>query len=271
MALELTRSETPTGERELIRRPALPRLRLYLGDYTGWTERARGRVLRVEMPFGGLPLIVTLGPEHRVSGPGGQGGGRFGSFVAGLHDTWVTTEFDRESAGVQVNLKPLGAFLLLGRPMHELVNRTLGLDELLGAEGRVLGERLAGVASWEKRFELLDGFVLARFARAPLPSPGVVRAWQRLEASHGCVAIGALAAEIDCSPRHLIELFRAQIGLPPKTLARVLRFERAQRLLLSGARATDVALACGYYDQAHLNRECRALAGTTPGSLVAGT
>jgi AraC-like DNA-binding protein len=198
-----------------------------------------------------------------------MGGRSFGSFIAGLHETWVTTEFEREASGVQVNLTPLGAFLLLGRPMHELTNRTLGLDDVLGTEGRVLGERLAAVASWERRFEMLDAFALARFARARLPSPGVVHAWRRLEASGGRVAIGALSAELDCSHKHLIEQFRAQIGVPPKTLARLLRFERAKGLLTSGARAADVALDCGYYDQAHLIRECHALAGTTPRRLAA--
>jgi AraC-like DNA-binding protein len=220
------------------------------------------------MPFGGLPLIVSLGPRLRVSDAGGKGGGSFGSFVAGLQESWVVTDFERESAGVQVNLKPLGAFLLLGSALHELANRTLGLDELLGAEGRVLGERLARVASWERRFELLDAFVLARFARARLPSPRVVRAWQRLEASDGRSAIGPLADELGCSRKHLIELFREQIGVPPKTLARILRFDRARSLLESGAPASDVALDCGYYDQAHLIREFRALAGTTPGRLA---
>ncbi len=269
MALEITRHENAGFEAEVVRRPAHPRLAPYLGEYIGYRELARGRVLRVELPFGGLPLIVSLGPSIRVSGAAGQGGGRFESFVAGLQESWVTTEFEREQAGVQVNLTPLGAFLLFGLPMHELANRTLDLGELLDDEGRVLGERLAATPRWEARFELLDAFVLARFARAKGPSARVVRAWQRLEASGGCTAIGALAEEVCCSPKHLVEQFRAQVGVPPKTLARILRFERARRLLERGGSASDIALECGYYDQAHLNRECRALAGTTPGRLAA--
>jgi len=56
--------------------------------------------------------------------------------------------------------------------------------------------------------------------------------------------------------------------LTPKTLARILRFDHARSLLESGAPASDVALDCGYYDQAHLIREFHALAGTTPGRLA---
>lgn len=268
MALEVSRHENDAYEAEVVCRPAHPRLAPFLGAYTGYRERSRGRVLRVEVPFGGLPLIVSFGPRLRVSEAGGRNSREFGSFLAGLQESWVSTDFERESAGMQVNLTPLGAFLLLGRPMHELANRTLGLDDLLGADGRVLGERLAETPGWEARFELLDAFVLARFERSTPLSPRVVRAWQRLTASGGRAAIGPLADELGCTRKHLIEQFRTQIGLPPKTVARILRFQRARKRVESGGAASDVALECGYYDQAHLIREFRALAGTTPGRLA---
>jgi AraC-like DNA-binding protein len=68
------------------------------------------------------------------------------------------------------------------------------------------------------------------------------------------------------SRRHLAARFRDQVGLPPKVVARVLRFQCALRLMGTdgGPAWSDVALACGYYDQAHLNREFRSLAGCAP-------
>jgi transcriptional regulator GlxA family with amidase domain len=59
--------------------------------------------------------------------------------------------------------------------------------------------------------------------------------------------------------------------MPPKTLARVLRFERVSRLLREAPdpRLAEVAFDCGYYDQAHLNRDFREFAGTTPGEYLA--
>jgi AraC-like DNA-binding protein len=80
------------------------------------------------------------------------------------------------------------------------------------------------------------------------------------------VRIGALAETIGCSRKHLVAQFRAQVGLPPKSVARILRYERAEELLSRpGATPLDVAMACGYSDQSHLSREFRELAGTTPG------
>ena len=76
------------------------------------------------------------------------------------------------------------------------------------------------------------------------------------------------AAETGWSGRHLATGFRAEIGLTPKAAARVIRFDRARHLLVSqlavvgsDTRLADLAVACGYFDQAHLAREFRSLAG----------
>ena len=80
--------------------------------------------------------------------------------------------------------------------------------------------------------------------------------------------IASLAERIGRSRRHLATRFREQVGLPPKTVARIFRFRRALELLGSGSGFADVAYECGYFDQAHLNRDFRQFAGTSPGELA---
>jgi methylphosphotriester-DNA--protein-cysteine methyltransferase len=65
--------------------------------------------------------------------------------------------------------------------------------------------------------------------------------------------------------------FRDQVGLPPKLLARILRFDRVVARLRTQdpERWADVAYDAGYYDQAHFNRDFRELAGTTPSAFLA--
>ncbi len=93
---------------------------------------------------------------------------------------------------------------------------------------------------------------------------------QRLLGTGGTISVSALADETGWSGRHLRTRFAAEIGLTPKAAARVVRFDRARRLLqrraASGRRLDLAALAanCGYYDQAHLDLEFRALAGAPP-------
>lgn len=101
-------------------------------------------------------------------------------------------------------------------------------------------------------------------------SPEVGYAWGQLLAAGGLVSVAELAAETGWSERHLRSQFRIETGLTPKAAARVIRFDRArrrlQRLASAGDRGSLAALAadCGYYDQAHLDREFRALAGCPP-------
>jgi len=192
------------------------------------------------------------------------------SFVAGLHDGYTLVESTGVSCCVQVNLTPLGARRLFGLPMHEIANRTVALEDVLGPGARRLAERLGVLSDWSSRFTLLESFLAARLIRGPEPSPGVAFAWEKLAEKAGLVGIGALAAELGWSRKRLIAEFRDEIGLPPKTLARIFRFHRAVERLTGavGARFAELAHACGYYDQAHMNRDFREFAGSTPGEYL---
>lgn len=98
----------------------------------------------------------------------------------------------------------------------------------------------------------------------------VVRTWERLRQTSGRLGVGQLVDEVGCSHRHLVARFREQVGLAPKAVARVLRFQASLRLLERGGRSlADVAASAGYYDQAHLHREFRDFAGCTPSALLA--
>ena len=128
---------------------------------------------------------------------------------------------------MQVDLTPLGARMLFGLPMAELANRVVGLDELLGGDGSPLVERLADAEGWGARIDLLEAVVARRLAEAPPPPTEIQWAWQRLERSGGEASIGDLSEELGWSRRRLGGGFRDQVGVPRKTLARILRFERA--------------------------------------------
>jgi AraC-like DNA-binding protein len=73
-----------------------------------------------------------------------------------------------------------------------------------------------------------------------------------------------LAEAAEVSPFHLVRIFHRQIGMPPSSYRRALRIQAAQKLLRRGEPAGDVAVTCGFYDQAHLTRHFKAVTGVTP-------
>jgi AraC-like DNA-binding protein len=226
-------------------------------NLAGWYERVDQPVVRREVPGGRIVLVISFGPPLEVDGSS------YGSFVAGLHETAAITEHAGVSHGVQAYLTPLGAERLFRMPMGELANRGADLADLLD-DADELAERLYETPGWPARLALLDAYIERRVAEAP-PAPREIEwSWQRLLGSGGAVPVAELAEEVGWSRRHLAARFREHVGLPPKALARILRFERAAERLRGGAGLADAALDSGYYDQAHFNRDFKAFAGVTP-------
>ena len=226
----------------------------------------------MEIPSAIVPVIINFGAEYIVSGPGNPSGpAEFGSFVAGLAERHVFVESSGLGNGMQVNFTPIGAHLFLGVPMHELAGRTVRFEDVFGPADRRIVAQLEDTPDWDTRFDVVEAFIRNRIARARVPAREVAWAWQRLLDCSGQASIGALAAEIGWSRKHLIARFREQIGLPPKTMARIIRFQRAIRQL-DGDNETHwahIAYDCGYYDQAHFNRDFREFTGCTPTQYMA--
>jgi AraC-like DNA-binding protein len=230
--------------------------------YAGFTEATTPRHLVLPATTA-VPLVVKLlDSAHRPP-----------AFVMGAHGSSTVLEGDCAPAYLEVLLAPLGAYTLLGLPMDELSGQTVDLVDVLGAPGRRLAEQLRETPTWRQRFALLDQFLLRRLTAGPRPAPEVAWAWERLVATGGAVPIGRLAAEVGWSHKHLIARFRRQVGLRPKTAARLVRFNGVWRRL-DERRPLDwgqVAADAGYADQAHLVRDFRRFTGTTPTRFLART
>lgn len=170
------------------------------------------------------------------------------------------------SRGIAIAMTPMGAYALFGLPLRELANTNIGLADLVGADAHLLIEQLAESPGWPARFRVLDDYLTARLQHGPTLARQVRGAWQRLMTSPGRLRISTLADEIGWTRQHLNVRFREQIGLTPKTVARIARLHHAATLLTrpSPPSWSDVAHRCGYADQPHLNRDFRTLTGCTP-------
>ena len=230
-------------------------------DYAGFTDATE--------PSGGfvLPattsvLVVVKVQDSALRPP---------EFINGAHGSFAVIEGACSPSYLEAWLSPLGAYALLGVPLDELSGSLLDLSDLAGRDGRRLGDAVRGLATWNERFAALDEFLLQRTDGAPAPAPEVRWAWRRLVSSAGAVPIGSLAREVGWSHKHLISKFRQQIGLPPKTTARLLRFEHVWRRLGDARPAhwDRIAADGGYSDQSHLIRDFREFTGGSPAEFLA--
>lgn len=153
---------------------------------------------------------------------------------------------------------------VFGMPAAELASQVVDVTDVLGHLGIELVERLLGAPDWQQRFDVVDVALEQLDIDASEPDAPLVAAWNLLGASQGRITMSKLAEEVGYSRRHLTHRFVPELGLTPKIVARVLRFEHARALIESGFALSDVALGGGYYDQAHLANEWRDLAGMTP-------
>jgi AraC-like DNA-binding protein len=257
--------------------PAEP-LRRYVAWYTGYRQRGLRPARHRGLPSPYLTLIFTLDePLTMVAHPDpGQPPGEFGTLLAGLHCTPALIAHEGAQSGIQVALRPLGARALLGLPAGELADIDVPAEAVLGGVCAELRDRVRAAAGWPERFAVLDEILLRLASTSPDVAPEVSWAWHQLLREGGTLRVAALAAETGWSGRHLTNRFRAEIGLTPKAAARVIRFDRARHLLVrqltaagGDTRLADLAVACGYFDQAHLAREFRALAGCPPSQWLA--
>lgn len=278
-------------------REAPPRAELHDLIACRWQQQVRADHTQRVVPDGCIDLIWLAGRQLIVAGP--ATGAVLASLPAG-------------TATVGVRFAPGAGAALAGIPLSELRDRNVALSELWGADAADrLADQLAGMGEaarfaeprgdWlddrrgvaDAQLGLLEQAVLARRAEASSADPLVLAA---AAITHEQTRVSDLGEALGVSERQLLRRFRAAVGYGPKTLARVLRFQRfltaawgqgaassvvaaASPFVVSAsaaeAEAEDAGLArlaldAGYADQAHLSRECRRLAGVSPRRLLAG-
>ena len=246
-----------------------PVLAPFVDGYVGYRMQGFAPGLHRGLPSRHMTFIVSIGPGIDVTAHTDptQSPGSYGCVLSGLQAAPAIISHGGHQEGVAIELSPLGSRVLLGMPARALWNQSVEWADVAGPAGRDLWERLQGPAAWADRFAVCDE-VLGRLARPDVEvAPELRVAWRALVRSGGAASVADVARQVGWSRPHLTRRFGEEFGLRPKVAARVLRFERASRLLQAGAgdvTIAEVAATCGYFDQSHLDRDFAELAGCAP-------
>jgi AraC-like DNA-binding protein len=290
--VELGEHISELGQWQTVQQAGDPRLRAYVHGYFASSSRLPTPVRERHLPSTEVSLLLNFGTPHRRLDVE-EWTTQDGAWVVGLQSRHQITEAVGERHFMVVRFTPMGAHLFLGLPMHLIANQSVDLKLIDPALARLVFSRIGAARTWSDRFKTMELLIAERVTGAEI-SRSVGVTWKKLVVTNGRMALGTLVSELDCSHRTLVARFRTCVGLPPKTIARLLRFNRAVRLLdtLSPTRRdepaskpyieardaqgrltctlpwADIAADCGYFDQAHLIKEFREFAGRSPTAFL---
>jgi AraC-like DNA-binding protein len=224
------------------------------------------------LPSGTIEVMLNFGSPHRLIDPAEEH--RFSlmrhSWVAGFQTGYLLNEPIAETLMLGVRFKPGGAYPFFDLPIAELSNAVIDLDLIWGRAVNGLRERLAEAPSPAAKFSLMEDALRGRLADDLYGLDAVQYAARRLAHTNGALPIRDLSAATGYSQKHLNHQFKKMVGVTPKNLARVLRFQAALNSI-DPARPVnwaEVAARCHYYDQAHFNHDFQAFTGLNPSAYV---
>ena len=171
-----------------------------------------------------------------------------------------------------VRFWPGGAYPFLHIPQNEIAGRLIALDAVLGGAARELHSRIADAATAAESVRQVEAILLARLNQFRRHDEAALKAIALILRAGGCLSIDTLARETGINSRKLDRTFNTRVGLAPKTLCRIVRFQKAFKMIERQKSSPDwvrIALDCGYYDQSHFIKEFKAFAGREPASYLA--
>lgn len=227
----------------------------------------------VILPNGMIELMVNFGPPHRVVAIGKrQDWTVYKHFwIAGLQNQPLTVEALDVTNVLGIRFKPGGAHAFIPRSIDGLSNQVIEGDLLLGCAIEALRNRLEEAPTWPQRVQAAETWLMERLAPNEHDYHIVQRALCALSQPTAGLPIGALCNDLGLSNKHLITLFKRIVGLPPKTMGRILRFNSVINRVRHSTHQilwAQVAHEFNYYDQAHFIREFQYFCGISPTQYV---
>jgi AraC-like DNA-binding protein len=242
-----------------------PQLRTFIHSIWILEHDGQGAAVQRVVPDGHSELILNLGQPFEAF-KDGHWRGQPRCFLAGQIDGPLLLRPAGPAKMLGIGFHPHGAGSMFSQPMHELSGLFTPVEDLSAALSRNLNRALESpdpIAGVEAALLRMAG----KSRAGDLLVAEVVR---RMILANGAIDLAALAQELGLSLRQLERRFLAAVGLAPKLFCRIQRFNNVFAVMgQPSCNWVETAVACGYYDQAHLIRDCKDLSGTTPATLLA--
>jgi AraC-like DNA-binding protein len=224
------------------------------------------------LPNGQMAIVINLGHDT-IQVANHQHANQFQSFyggcIHGAFSEYSTIDTTTLVTTMSINFKPGGTRPFLHIPATELTNQAVDLSSIFGTDSLDLRAQLQAAQTHDNQIRILERFLLARATWEQQPHPAVMFALASFQTRQH--SISEVTTQLGMIPKRFIHLFKEAIGLTPKVYCRVLRFQDMLHLLENNQQVswTDLALSCGYFDQAHFIHDFQAFSSLTPQAYLA--
>jgi len=254
----------------LLTRPPQPILRPFVKTLWATDQSSDPRSTFAErervLPTGAMHVVIRLSnhPVRLFDDVDGSTKREIGyAIVGGARSSYYIRETAEPASSVGAQLLPGASALLFGVHADSLAGRHTPLADLWGNFAVEMRERLLESSSAETQLNIFESLLAARLPRVHGLHPAVAHALEQFTTT---ADVREVVRQTGFSHRRFIELFQRAVGLTPKLYCRVLRFQHGLTLTAGkqSSSRVDLAIAAGYSDQPHFNREFREFAGVTP-------
>lgn len=187
------------------------------------------------------------------------------SFVHGQVTRFIELEASGNTGMFSIRFNPNGLQPFLNYSIGEITDQAATVYELWGNEGKVLEDRILNAKTSPERVTIAEDFLLKKLAPHQA-SKLTEHCLQSIVRSNGTIPIEQLAKDLSIGRRQLERKFVAAVGLSPKMLSRIIRFQNVLQMIENRrfTSLTAVAYEGGFYDQAHFIRDFREFTGLNP-------
>lgn len=218
------------------------------------------------LPTGSIELVINLRENQtRIYDQNLACRRLEGIAFCGIQTGYFVIDTDEQQHIMGVHFRSGGTWAFLDGSAQELKDLHVSAGDVWGQVAQDLRAELLDAPTLPTKFDTVEGFLSRKLRSGASRHPAVTYALRHMQ-SPAC-KLGEITGRLGMSQRKFIELFTYQVGLTPKVFARIMRFQRAVQQIGTGQKEIDwneIALRCGYYDQAHFINDFRNFSGINP-------
>ena len=192
-----------------------------------------------------------------------------GVWVSGMHQHYISISAHQDSEMFVIQFKPFGAHAFFHQPIENLNGRVIPAEALFADELTTMRHGLLQASSSAEKFQLAEDWLQMRFREALCPPAELLKIIDALYVEPAAKYLDIIE-NYPNTQKHLIQQFKKYVGLTPKQLQRIIRFNSILQRIHQKEKIqwSDVAYECGFSDQSHFIKEFRHFSGFNPAEFI---